>query len=295
MIFDTDVATDFDDSAAIAYAIQNPDLDVQLILTATGDTIARAKVVAKFLLEVNRTDIPIGIGIATSLPPGPLFGWAADFNLSTYPGRIYTDGVAAAAEVIRRNVGAGKLTQIIAIAPCNNFPSLIARFPDVVRGGVIQAMSGSIHYGYGNSTTPAAEYNVKICPECTAAMYNASWPVYTTPLDTCGTVALRDSAYDTLLAGPSLVARTLSQSLLYWAKHLNVPVTQSTTIWYDAVAAYMATGPAPLLTFETIHVRVTPDGFTVIDPSGSPIHAALYWGSGTAEGVFEQTLADTIA
>lgn len=211
VIFDTDVATDFDDNAAIAFAIQNPALDVKLILTATGDTTARAKVVAKFLLEVNRTDIPIGIGVPTTLPPGPLYGWAADFDLGTYPGKVYIDGVAAAAAVINSNMAAGEKTQIIAIAPCNNFPSLLSRFPDVVRGGVVQAMSGSIHYGYGNSTTPAAEYNVRVCPECTAVMYNASWPVFITPLDTCGTVALRGSVYDTFLAGTSINARTLAQ------------------------------------------------------------------------------------
>ena len=33
-----------------------------------------------------------------------------------------------------------------------------------------------------------AEYNVAVCPGCTAAMYSAGWPVTATPLDTCGTV-----------------------------------------------------------------------------------------------------------
>ena len=160
---------------------------------------------------------------------------------------------------------AGLTTQIIAIAPCNNFPSLLSRYPDVTRGAVVKAMSGqglahththththslslshthtlihtlththshthtlihtlthththtrsytrsltltrsltqahehiyilsvclclslanfafqiftlpiiafrSIRYGYGNSTTPAAEYNVRICPSCSQAM-----------------------------------------------------------------------------------------------------------------------------
>ena len=37
---------------------------------------------------------------------------------------------------------AGLTTQIIAIAPCNNFPSLLSRYPDVTRGAVVKAMSG---------------------------------------------------------------------------------------------------------------------------------------------------------
>lgn len=294
VIFDTDVGTDFDDSAAIAFAVQNPDVDVKLILTATGDTTARAQIVAKFLTEINRTDIPIGIGLPTQLPAGPLFGWGADFPLSKYAGNVYADGVAAAANIIQANMAAGLTTQIIAIAPCNNFPSLLSRFPDVVRGSVVKAMSGSIHYGYMNSTQPAAEYNVRICPSCTRAVYEAAWPVYITPLDTCGTVRLTNSDYDTLLAGSSNVARTLTQSLLYWGKHLPGDIMQGTTIWYDAVAAYMAAGSASLLQYSPIRVRVTDDGFTVEDPAGSAIQAALQWAPGGEAG-FETLLATVLA
>lgn len=294
VIFDTDVGTDFDDSAAIAYALQNPDVDVQLILTATGDTTARAQIVAKFLTEVGRSDIPIGVGVPTQLPTGPLFGWGADFPLKNYSGKVYTDGVAAAAAIIQANTARGITTQIIAIAPCNNFPSLLSRFPDVTKGAVVKAMSGSIHYGYMNSTTPAAEYNVKICASCARAMYTAAWPVYITPLDTCGTVRLAGRDYDTLLSGSSIVARTLVQCLLYWARHLPTDVSQQTTIWYDTVAAYMASGPASNLQYTAIKVRVTDDGFTVLDPSGSVVQAALAWAP-NGEALFETLLAGAIS
>ncbi len=52
VIFDTDIGSDFDDSAAIALALSDPSLDVKLIVTATGDTTARAQIVCKYLQMV---------------------------------------------------------------------------------------------------------------------------------------------------------------------------------------------------------------------------------------------------
>lgn len=99
------VGSDFDDSAAIAVALSDPELDVKLIVratspnftsfkaclrdswlqvTATGDTIARAQVVAKYLTLFGRTDIPIGVGVANDNKTyTPLYAWAADTNLTS--------------------------------------------------------------------------------------------------------------------------------------------------------------------------------------------------------------------
>ena len=63
VIFDTDICDDIDDTWALAALLKSPELDVRLITTAVGNTEAKAKVVAKFLETVGRTDIPIGIGV----------------------------------------------------------------------------------------------------------------------------------------------------------------------------------------------------------------------------------------
>jgi inosine-uridine nucleoside N-ribohydrolase len=189
-------------------------------VTATGDTIARAQVVAKYLSLFGRTDIPIGVGVANDNKTyTPLYAWAADTNLTScvavvlgdgslavlftvlvrdrYTGKVYMDGVGAMIDVIRNSPAP---VSIIAIAPATNFPSLLSRAPDVVSNAAIYAMSGSIHRGYSNSTTPSAEYNVAVCPDCTQLMYAAGWPVFTTPLDTCGTVCINHLSCCTLHA-----------------------------------------------------------------------------------------------
>ena len=116
-----------------------------MILTASGDTTARAQVVAKFLKEVGRTEIPIGVGVPTSLPVGPLFAWAQDMPLSSYPGTVYFDGVAGAIDIIQGLAAQGQTVDIIAIAPCTNFPSLLQRYPDVVNYASVKVRAPHMH------------------------------------------------------------------------------------------------------------------------------------------------------
>ena len=67
VIIDTDIGSDIDDSFAIALALQSSELlDVQLIVTCTDDTTARAKIAAKLLTIAGRDSVPIGIGQANA-------------------------------------------------------------------------------------------------------------------------------------------------------------------------------------------------------------------------------------
>ena len=123
--------------------------------TATGDTTARAKIVCKYLEMVGRTDVDVGVGVPNdnSSTNNPLYGWATDYNLTSYPGRLFTDGVGAMINAINSSPTP---VSLIAIAPATNFPSLLQRAPEVVKNAAVFAMSGSIYRGYGNSSTPAA-------------------------------------------------------------------------------------------------------------------------------------------
>lgn len=115
-----------------------------MVLTATGDTTARAKVVAKYLTEFGRTDIPIGIGVVSDRPDGTLFPWGADYDLEKYPGTVHQDGVGAAIQLIKAAAAKGEHIQIIAIAPCNNFPPLLTAYPDIVESVSVSHVSPSI-------------------------------------------------------------------------------------------------------------------------------------------------------
>lgn len=300
VIIDTDIGSDFDDSVALALTVQSSILDVRLVVTATGDTTARARIVAKYLTAFGHDSIPIGIGVADNRTvPGPLFDWAKDYNLTDYKGGIFSDGVNKMASVITESE---ENIEIIAIAPATNFPSLLQRFPDVIKQAEVKAMSGSVYRGYDNSSVPTAEYNVQHCPSCSAAMYEAKWNVTTTPLDTCGVVTLSGNSWDVLLNSTNPVSSVLMESYIYWCLHshtyhpCSVIPGSNTDVFYDPVAVYLCFPQSSnLLNFVTLDVRVTDDGHTVIDKDkGSAIQIAISWkGSGLEE--FELFLATAIA
>lgn len=295
VIFDTDIGTDFDDSAAIALALHKPNLDIKLIVTATGDVVGRAKIVAQYLERVGRTDIPIGIGVSNPNNTGTaLFGWSADYDLSKYPGTIYQDGVGAMIDVIRKSPSP---VSILAIAPCDNFPSLLERAPDVVDNAAVYAMSGSVYRGYGNSSTPDAEYNVHVDPYGSQVMYEASWNLTTTPLDTCGTVALSGDAYEAFLTSASIDGLTLVESYVYWCRGRNWDPRVSGDIWFDTVAVLLADEEMAdsMLEFRMLPIVVTDDGYTKVSPSTSKLtRVAVNWKAGQ-QAAFELYEAKTIA
>nr|MBC8468741.1 nucleoside hydrolase [Planctomycetota bacterium] len=95
VIFDTDICDDIDDTWALAMLLQSTEFDVKLITTAVGNTSSKVKTVAKFLETIGRTDIPIGVGVQQHKGSHRQDAWAKDYKLSTYPGKIYEDGIQA--------------------------------------------------------------------------------------------------------------------------------------------------------------------------------------------------------
>ena len=63
VILDTDIGDDIDDTWALVMLLKSPELDLRLVVTDFGDTVYRARLVAKLLQVAGRTDVPIGIGI----------------------------------------------------------------------------------------------------------------------------------------------------------------------------------------------------------------------------------------
>ena len=116
-ILDTDIGHDVDDVWALAFLLRCPELDVKLITTSTGDTVYRAELVAKMLQLMNRTDIPIGIGIPLDDNPHTHDTWLGDFDLGQYAGLVIQDGVGAICDTIMQ---AKDQVSLICIGPVPN-------------------------------------------------------------------------------------------------------------------------------------------------------------------------------
>lgn len=285
VIIDTDIGSFMDDSFSVAFAVQSKFIQVKLIVTCTDDTTARAKVLAKFLTLMGSDDIPIGIGLKNdNHTHHDLFEWAADFDLAQYRGGVFEDGIGKMAGVIQDS---NTPVDIIAIGPMTNFPSLLSKYPGVVNNSKVYAMAGSIYKGYLNSSTPASEYNVNLCPSCMSSLLKADWFVQITPLDTCGTFALNATLLESMIAATNNVSLALTSQLLYYCigtvnvhdgcifygKDIHFPIL------FDVVATLLTLPVSDkLLSLTTLPLTVKDDGYTVVDKdNGTPTSVALNW------------------
>ena len=285
VIFDTDIGSFVDDVVAIVLGLASSELDVKLVVTCTGNNIVRAKVVAKLLTILGRDDIPIGLGIENSNhTKHPLSDWAKDFNLADYKGGVFHDGVGKMAEVILTSTST---VDIFMIGPMINFPTLLRRYPGVVKRARVKAMAGSIYKGYHNSSTPDPEYNVAVCPWCFRQVLHAGWPVTITPLDTCGVATLEPSQTRDMLTQLTPLVNVVVGTILYYCTDnpygdLQCNFNVTTPVMYDSVATTLALAEAKkLMVLKELNITVDSDGNTRIDNSvGVPISVALDWKNG---------------
>jgi inosine-uridine nucleoside N-ribohydrolase len=100
-----------------------------------------------------------------------------------------------------------------------------------------------------------------------------------TPLDTCGIVNLEGERYQRLKRSDDPTVKALLENYRIWAARRNQTgeLTRSSTL-FDTVAVYLALpGPKELVTFETLSIAVTDDGYTRIDPAGAQMAVATKW------------------
>lgn len=281
VILDTDIGADIDDLWALLLMLKSPEFDIKLVLTSTGDTTARARVVAKTLELAGRTDIPIGIGIPDHRMKNYMLDWIQDYDFKAYPGVVYQDGIKALIDTI--NSAPGPVT-LIDIGPLPNIAAALDRDPGIAPKVDFVGMYGSIRSGYTGQKTVHPEYNVQcFIPESQKA-FAAPWKTMTiTPLDTCGVVVLEGEKYQKILQHDSPLTQALMEAYHIWITNPELPLEtipnmasiKSTTL-FDTVAVYLALS-TDLVKIEKLGIRVDDEGVTRIDRKAPRIHCATAW------------------
>jgi inosine-uridine nucleoside N-ribohydrolase len=290
VIFDTDICDDIDDTWALALLLQSPEFDVKLITTEVRNTPSKAKVVAKFLDTVGRTDIPVGFGVQHNKAEHRQQEWIKDYDLSSYPGEIYEDGVQALIDTI---MNSRRPIKVVAVGPLPNIAAALEREPRIAEKAEFVGMHGSIYLGYGGSSQPSAEYNVVAFVKESQKVFTAPWNMTITPLDTCGLVQLKGEKYQKVLKRNSPLTRALIENYRAWYKQgilnqeKNISVSEltervdkklnsSSTTLFDTVAIYLAMS-TDLVKMEKLPIKVTDDGYTKVDENGKMINCATEW------------------
>lgn len=274
VILDTDIGDDIDDTWALAMMLKSPELDVKLVSTDFGNTVYRAKLVAKLLEVAGRTDVPVGVGIRQNDGVGGQGPWVEDYDLGKYPGTVHEDGVQAIVDTI---MGSPEPVTLICIGPVPNIKAALEREPRIAERSRFVGMHGSVRKGYDGSAEVAPEYNVKAdVPACRAA-FTAPWDITITPVDTCGLVKLKGEKYRAVCDCPDPLIRTVIENYRIWLG--GKPDTES-SILFDTVAVHLAYS-TEFLVMEDVGLRVTDDGFTVEDTDrlggAKRMHVAIDW------------------
>ncbi|MEE8453056.1 MAG: nucleoside hydrolase [Thermoguttaceae bacterium] len=287
VIFDTDIGDDIDDTWALALLLKSSEFDVKLIVGDQGKSIYRAKLIAKLLETAGRTDIPIGIGLDVNAHGnGRQQAWVEDYDLKSYPGKVHRDGVQAIIDTI---LGAPKPITLIAVGPMPNIAAALKREPRIADKARFVGMHGSVRRGYGGSDKIAAEYNVRADAKACQTVFTAPWEMTITPLDTCGIVHLRGDRYAKVRDCKDPLVRALIANYRIWAGDPKRAETASSTL-FDTVAIYLAI-TQELCKMETLPIRVTDDGKTVIDPAAKKMQVATEWKD---LGQFEEFLVERL-
>ncbi len=275
VILDTDIGSDIDDAWALALILSSPELDLKLVVTDSQNTVGKARIAAKFLERVGRTDVPVGVGVKIDDKTGPLGVWAADYDLARYPGEVHQDGIEALIDTIMQ---APQPVTLIAIGPVPNLAEALRREPRIARRARLVAMGGSIERQYDDKPGRCPEWNVRADPASARAVYEADWDVRLAPLDTAGIVRLADQDYARVRDSNNVIAKTVIECYRAWARSVSSPVDpdSASSVLFDTVAVYLAFD-GKLCEMRDLQICVTDQGFTEPRPDGKLIQAAMAW------------------
>jgi purine nucleosidase len=270
VVLDTDIGTDIDDAWALGYALKSPVFQLLGVTVTDADTPARARMAAKLLHRLGRTDVPVAVGRRTpAVPPDRIdyqFTWAEDFD-DYRP--IAAPAVEFLADVIRRNP---REITLIAVGPLQNIGDLVRQHPDVIPlVKRVVLMGGSIGANY-YGPAPVAEWNVKLAIREAQAVYSAAWPVTIVPLDSTSYVRLEDREREALRKSRTPLAVALETLLRLWT---DSPDSRMTL--HDQLALAEAQHPGRFFrTCEPLPLRVDGEGYTRVDKTaGHPVGVCL--------------------
>ncbi|HOK03800.1 MAG TPA: nucleoside hydrolase [Victivallales bacterium] len=283
VILDTDIGGDIDDTWALGMLLKSPELDVKLVTTATGDTVYRAKIVAKFLESAGRSDIPIGIGIRQNSdgPRERQAKWVENYDLKNYPGKVYEDGVSAILNTIE---SIGDTVSLICIGPLPNIAEAIRKKPDFSEKVNFVGMHGSFRLHHKTNLNlspekgPIPEWNVVQDIASAKTVFSSKWKSFTiTPLDTCGWVVLDGELYQKCKNSNDKIMKMIIENYMIWSRGVNNtdPQTHSSVL-FDTVAVFLAFS-TKWLKMKKMQISVDDKGFTIEDKSGIPANVAMEW------------------
>lgn len=262
LIIDTDIGEDIDDTWALVYVLSSQFVDVKLISVTTGDVKYKAKIVAKILTLLKKTNIPIALGIGSSSECYSQKRWVNDFSLDNYQGVIFEN----VSEAYKKTINKKEHYTVLGLAPFSTL-SEVKPILESTKTKII-AMAGSINRGYFGSSVPSLECNVATDVSAFKNILESSIDLTLIPLDVCGDIVIRDKDYQQLKRSKTLASQIIKENYAIWqenykggAKKLNID-TESSYLYDVAVILYVLFWNN--FSILALPIEITDDGYTVV-------------------------------
>lgn len=259
IIIDTDIGDDIDDAFAVALALRSPELQILGISSTFGDTVTRAKLLDRFLVEDGHPEIPVAVGLPGSTKnPFTQRGYAEASQIQ----RIHPQAVDFILDKIRRYP---RQITLVAIGPLTNIGAVIDRDPQTFRKlRRVVLMGGSIARRYGDLENskprgPQPEWNIVNDIPAAKKLFASGVPIYMMPLDS--TQLKLDAANRTILFQMKTpLTDALNRLYRQWG--------QETPTLFDVMTIAYILDPT-LCPVTPMRIRIDGQGFTRVD-SGAP-------------------------
>jgi len=203
------------------------------------------------------------------------------YDLSTYSGIVHQDGVGVITDTI---MGSPEPITLVCIGPVPNIAAALDREPRIAERARFVGMHGCLrksppkYADGGGGVVP--EYNVLAHPKACQKAFTAPWDMTITPLDTCGFVTLKGDKYRVVRECDDPLVQALMENYRVWLQSSRgkweEEFESKSSSLFDTVAVYLAFSEE-LLSMEELGVRVTDDGYTVIDEDARTVKCATEW------------------
>ncbi|HLJ76861.1 MAG TPA: nucleoside hydrolase [Acidobacteriaceae bacterium] len=252
IILDTDIGGDIDDAFAVALVLDSPELDLRAVTTVSGDTAARARLVAKMLAAAGRPKIPVAAGAPGSKINTTYTQWADGFSSPALVSQ-------SAVELMKSTLDRGhRSVMIVAIGPLTNVAALLTQYPAEKKNiRQIVLMGGSIRRGYYPNSGPTPEYNIAEDAAASQVVFASGVPILMAPLDVTARLQLEKPNLDRLFALHTPLTDALQAQYKLWG--------QPVPTLHDPMAVSLLLAPE-LCTHQPLAIQITGKGMTVPDP-----------------------------
>jgi purine nucleosidase len=263
IILDTDLAmgtpgSDIDDGFALALALADPEMTVELVTTVGGnsdvDTSTRLSV--ELLARLGRSDIPVVRGSATPLDPR----WRRP-STQPAPGMSASGlGQSAVVAIIDRVMAEPEALTIVAIGPLTNVALALLVEPRLAVSVEEIVVMGGVYFEHTNVASMPGEYNFWCDPDAAAVVLASGVPLRFVGLDVTQKVRLtRDDTAEMSASGKNFAsfAATCADGWIDHQQRVKVrdEVEHDSCALHDPLAVAVVTHPE-LVSWVPAHLAV---------------------------------------